>query len=245
MGKIQTPPTPISTPRLEFENQKTRLGIQLDFERNQLREDQEKVLMWEQGVRKDEAEIEKLKKEEQRHMKIIDETMAQLQDLKNQHLAKKSEVNDKNHEMDEIRKKLGGANKEMTHLQKEVTAIETKLEQKRSDRHNLLQACKMQDIKLPLSKGTMDDISQEEGSGGGEEAGSGSQRSSSLYAREALIEIDYSDLPEELKVRRPFKAGPAHLPPQATPTSYKAPPIYLPFLWSPYRATLWPLPLLI
>ena len=44
-------------------------------------------------------------------MKIIDETMAQLQDLKNQHLAKKSEVNDKNHEMDEIRKKLGGANK--------------------------------------------------------------------------------------------------------------------------------------
>lgn len=58
----------------------------------------------------------------------------------------------------------------MTHLQKEVTAIETKLEQKRSDRHNLLQACKMQDIKLPLSKGTMDDISQEEASimaGGG------------------------------------------------------------------------------
>lgn len=50
----------------------------------------------------------------------------------------------------------------MTHLQKEVTAIETKLEQKRSDRHNLLQACKMQDIKLPLAKGTMDDISQEE-----------------------------------------------------------------------------------
>ena len=47
---------------MEFENQKTRLGIQLDFERNQLREDQEKVLMWEQGVRKDEAEIEKLKK---------------------------------------------------------------------------------------------------------------------------------------------------------------------------------------
>lgn len=49
--------------------------------------------------------------EEHRHMKIIDETMAQLQDLKNQHLTKKSEVNDKNHDMEEIRKKLGGANK--------------------------------------------------------------------------------------------------------------------------------------
>lgn len=52
--------------------------------------------------------------------------------------------------------------RELTQLQKEVTAIETKLEQKRSDRHNLLQACKMQDIKLPLRSGTMDDISQEE-----------------------------------------------------------------------------------
>lgn len=125
---------------LEFETQKTRLGIQVDYEKNQLKEDQEKVMMWEQTVKKDEAEIERLKKvkktrclktlvrfliletcwylsrpfvlqEEHRHMKIIDETMAQLQDLKNQHLTKKSEVNDKNHEMEEIRKKLGGANK--------------------------------------------------------------------------------------------------------------------------------------
>ncbi|XP_065142513.1 structural maintenance of chromosomes 1A, like [Paramisgurnus dabryanus] len=190
----------IAKKRLEFETQKTRLAIQLDYEKNQLKEDQEKVLMWEQTVKKDENEIERLKKEEQRNMKIIDETMAQLQDLKNQHLAKKSEVNDKNHEMEEIRKKLGGANKELTQLQKEVTAIETKLEQKRSDRHNLLQACKMQDIRLPLRSGTMDDISQEEGSSQAEESLSSSQKTSStVLAKEALIEIDYSSLSEDLK----------------------------------------------
>uniref|UniRef100_A0AAX7SPR6 Structural maintenance of chromosomes protein 1A n=1 Tax=Astatotilapia calliptera TaxID=8154 RepID=A0AAX7SPR6_ASTCA len=183
----------IAKKRLEFETQKTRLGIQLDYEKNQLKEDQEKVMMWEQTVKKDEAEIERLKKEEHRHMKIIDETMAQLQDLKNQHLTKKSEVNDKNHEMEEIRKKLATFyySRELTQLQKEVTAIETKLEQKRSDRHNLLQACKMQDIRLPLRSGTMDDISQGESS---------SQRtSSSVLAKEALIEIDYSNLSEDLK----------------------------------------------
>ncbi|CAM4683625.1 unnamed protein product [Leuciscus chuanchicus] len=190
----------IAKKRLEFETQKTRLAIQLDYEKNQLKEDQEKVIMWEQTVKKDENEIERLKKEEQRNMKIIDETMAQLQDLKNQHLAKKSEVNDKNHEMEEIRKKLGGANKELTQLQKEVTAIETKLEQKRSDRHNLLQACKMQDIRLPLRSGTMDDISQEEGSSQAEETLSSSQKASStVLAKEALIEIDFSSLSEDLK----------------------------------------------
>ncbi|XP_076875071.1 structural maintenance of chromosomes protein 1A [Brachyhypopomus gauderio] len=189
----------IAKKRLEFETQKTRLAIQLDYEKNQLKEDQEKVIMWEQTVKKDESEIERLKKEEQRHMKIIDETMAQLQDLKNQHLAKKSEVNDKNHEMEEIRKKLGGANKDLTQLQKEVTAIETKSEQKRSDRHNLLQACKMQDIRLPLRSGTMDDISQEEGSSQEESLSSSQKTSSTVLAKEALIEIDYSSLSDDLK----------------------------------------------
>lgn len=53
---------------LEFETQKTRLGIQLDYEKNQLKEDQEKVMMWEQTVKKDEAEIERLKK-----VKLYDE----------------------------------------------------------------------------------------------------------------------------------------------------------------------------
>eukprot|EP00061_Rhincodon_typus_P011998 g37413.t1 len=52
----------IAKKRLEFENQKTRLGIQLDYERQQLKEDQDKVHMWEQTVKKDENEIEKLKK---------------------------------------------------------------------------------------------------------------------------------------------------------------------------------------
>lgn len=54
------------------------------------------------------------------------------------------------------------SDRELTQLQKEVTAIETKLEQKRSDRHNLLQACKMQDIRLPLLSGTLDDMNQGE-----------------------------------------------------------------------------------
>ncbi|GAA6110936.1 structural maintenance of chromosomes protein 1A [Tachysurus ichikawai] len=82
---------PISEYKIEFETQKTRLAIQLDYKKNQLKEDQEKVMMWERTV-----------KEEHRQMKIIDESMAQSQDLKNQHLTKKGEVNDKNREMEDI-----------------------------------------------------------------------------------------------------------------------------------------------
>ncbi len=46
-------------------------------------------------------------------------------------------------------------------IQKQITAMETKLEQKRADRHSLLKTCKMEDIKLPMKRGTMDDITEE------------------------------------------------------------------------------------
>lgn len=50
-------------------------------------------------------------------------------------------------------------------------------------------------------------ISTLQGSSQGEESVSGSQRTSSIYAREALIEIDYGDLCEDLKVRTLWLGG--------------------------------------
>ncbi|KAG9477838.1 hypothetical protein GDO78_013035 [Eleutherodactylus coqui] len=129
----------IAKKRLEFENQKTRLGIQLDYEKNQLKEDQGKVQTWEQS-------------EETRHMKIIDETMAQLQDLKNQHLAKKSEVNDKNHQMEEIRKKLGGANKSFEAARKRAKKAKQAFEQTKKERFDRFNACFDKVLTFDLTK---------------------------------------------------------------------------------------------
>lgn len=47
----------------------------------------------------------------------------------------------------------------------------------------------------------LDSLLPLQGSSQGEDSVSGSQRISSIYAREALIEIDYGDLCEDLKVR--------------------------------------------
>ena len=46
-----------------------------------------------------------------------------------------------------------------------------------------------------------------QGSSQGEDSVSGSQRTSNIYAREALIEIDYGDLCEDLKVRFSLEGG--------------------------------------
>ena len=50
--------------------------------------------------------------------------------------------------------------KEITHLQKSITAQELKLEQKKEQKHSLLQQCKMEDIPLPFKKGAIEDIEQ-------------------------------------------------------------------------------------
>lgn len=54
------------------------------------------------------------------------------------------------------------ARREATKLQREATAVETSLEEMRLRRHNLLLECKVQDLKIKLLSGSLDDISEVE-----------------------------------------------------------------------------------
>lgn len=73
-------------------------------------------------------------------MKIIDETMAQLQDLKNQHLTKKGEVNDKNREMEEICKKLGSANTLIFNSLNSLHVLKSSVGMKLNEMHVILES---------------------------------------------------------------------------------------------------------
>ena len=58
-------------------------------------------------------------------------------------LTLKSQADDLEAEMNDIRKRLTTQQKESNGIQKALTALETKLEQKRADRHSLLKSCKV------------------------------------------------------------------------------------------------------
>lgn len=96
--------------------------------------------------------------------------------------------------MSEIRKRLTSQQKDSSGIQKAITGLETKLEQKRSDRHSLLKSCKMEGINVPMLQGSLEDIAEVDAS-----QDSGSQRESSIHQREAHIKLDYSSLDDELK----------------------------------------------
>jgi structural maintenance of chromosome 1 len=188
--------------RMEFDNQKMRLMNQLEFEKS--RDTFLNVKKWEETVAEDESELEKLKKDEQKQMKVIDELMQSQEQMKMRKLTVKSQADDIEAEMTDVRKRLASEQKEVANIQKTITALEIKLEQKRADRHSLLKSCKMEGIDVPMSRGTMEDIAQEvEPTSSQSDVGTGesmtTQGAKQIYQREANIVVDYSGLNEDLK----------------------------------------------
>ncbi|XP_069719730.1 structural maintenance of chromosomes protein 1B [Phaenicophaeus curvirostris] len=185
----------IDKKRLEFENQKTRLNIQLEYNRDHLQKSTNAVSKLRETTQKDEAEINGLQKDEERLLEKVNEITEEQQHLKDRLNAHKSQVRKTQNEVEEFRKTLLTLNREATKLQKEASAIETSLEEKRLRRHNMLLECKVQDLKIKLMSGSLDDISEIEL---GTET-EGTKTTSSIYEREEAIQVDYSSLAEDLK----------------------------------------------
>ncbi|XP_043392766.1 structural maintenance of chromosomes protein 1B isoform X3 [Chelonia mydas] len=193
--------------RLEFENQKTRLSIQLEYSRGQLQKLVNKIHMLKEAVRKDEAEIVRLKKDEEEFLLMVNEIMEEQQHLKDRLITLKTEVTKAQNAVEESRKKLLTLNREMGKLQKEAISIETSLEQKRLERHNMLLECKVQDLRISVLLGSLDEISEVEL---GTEAES-TEATADIYERERAIQIDYSSLTDDLTDLQSDKEIEAHL----------------------------------
>ncbi|XP_074725627.1 structural maintenance of chromosomes protein 1B [Strix uralensis] len=181
--------------RLEFENQKTRLNIQLEYNRDHLQKLTNTVSKLRETIHKDEAEIIGLQKGEETLLKKVNGIVEEQQHLKTRLSAHKSEVLKAQNEVEELRKALLTLNREATKLQKEATALETSLEEKRLRRHNMLLECKVQDLKIKFLSGSLDDISEVELGTETEDT----QTTPTIYEREEAVQIDYRSLAEDLK----------------------------------------------
>lgn len=69
--------------------------------------------------------------------------MQSQEQMKMRRLTLKSQADDLEAEMNDIRKRLTTQQKESNGIQKALTALDIKLEQKKADRHSLLKSCKV------------------------------------------------------------------------------------------------------
>ncbi|XP_027516578.1 structural maintenance of chromosomes protein 1B [Corapipo altera] len=185
----------IAKRRLEFESQKTRLSTQLEYNRDHLQKLTNSVSKLRETIKKEEAEIVRLREDEEKLLIKVNEMVEEQQELKDRLSAHKSQVTKSQTEVEEFRRRMLTLNREATKLQKEAAALETALEEKRLKRHNLLLECKVQDLKIKLLFGTLDDISEVELGTETEDT----QTTSGIYEREERIQVDYRSLAEDLK----------------------------------------------
>ncbi|XP_034372640.1 structural maintenance of chromosomes protein 1B [Arvicanthis niloticus] len=192
--------------RLEFEKQKTRLNIQLEYSRNQLKKKLSKIDTLKTTIQKGREDINNLKKIEEECLKIVDELMAKQEQVKEVLATQSSNVEKIHIQIEEERKKFLAVDREVGKLQKEVVIIQGSLEQKLLEKHNLLLDCKVQDIGISLVLGSLEDIIEVELT-----ETESTQATADIYEKEASIQIDYSPLREDLKSLQSDKEVEAHL----------------------------------
>ncbi|XP_039719130.1 structural maintenance of chromosomes protein 1B isoform X2 [Pteropus medius] len=197
----------IDQKRLEFEKQKTRLNIQLEYSRNQLKKKLNKINTLKETIQKGREDIDNLKKAEENCLQVVDELMEKWQQLKDIFVTQNSDIEKIQAQIEEERKKFLAVDREVGKRQKEVIILQSSLEQKRLEKHNMLLDCKVQDIEITLLLGSLDDIIEVEL---GTEAES-TQATVDIYEKEEAIEVDYSSLREDLKALQSDKEIEAHL----------------------------------
>ncbi|XP_058060445.1 structural maintenance of chromosomes protein 1A [Anopheles bellator] len=191
--------------RAEYEQQIDRINNNLEFERS--KDTSKNVQRWERAVQDDEDSLETFKQAEARQRQEIEKDKTRIEQMKQEKAAHKVAVDRTEEDMAKARRDVQTLAKELAAIHQGITNIESKIETMKNKRHNILMQAKMDAIEIPLTRGSMDDIGQQQQSqqqGQGTENPSSSDTStvgggSQAYERESRIEIDYQLLPNNVK----------------------------------------------
>ncbi|XP_072949682.1 structural maintenance of chromosomes protein 1A [Epargyreus clarus] len=176
--------------RMEFEAQIDRIASNLEFERS--RDTQKNVTRWERTVQDGEDELEAGRQAEAKQRQDIDRELRRADALKAERAAARARLDAADDAVTAARKEVANITKDIQSVQKQIASIEARIESRRSDRHNILRQCKIDDIIIPLLEGNLDDTAE------GESEPS-SMSTTQQYQRESRIRVDYRRLPEALK----------------------------------------------
>merc|ERR1712012_989210 len=182
--------------KLEFENQINRITVQLEYEQKREEQLQQNCRKFERQVQDMEDQLETSMKNEEGNMKDIDKEMREVEKLKSERTFLKSEVDKLDEEVERAKKDVQSVQKELANISKSINQLESSLDNERSNRHMILKLCKMDSIDIPMKKGRLEEIDDDDDPSIDM---SSSQPSHIIYEKEEKIKIDYSSLNSSLK----------------------------------------------
>ncbi|XP_037956662.1 structural maintenance of chromosomes protein 1A isoform X2 [Teleopsis dalmanni] len=177
--------------RAEFEQQIDAINTQLDFEKQ--KDTKKNVERWERAVKDEEIALESVKAAEKRYINEIEEDKEKMEKMKQQKQSKKLMGDDMEEEISKARRDVANLAKEIHNLCSQVSTMETKIETKKNERHNILLQSKMDCIMIPLLNGSLDDAVRNN-----DTDATNVTSSSLILERENQIEINYQSLSREI-----------------------------------------------
>jgi len=172
-----------------YENrQLEELKQKLESAQNLIKEEQKSL----NGFKKQEKE---LGQEEEKHQGEKNAIKADLE-------AGRKKAHDIAIELKEIKAKYDEILAELGSKKKEAAHIESQIEKNLSERHSIFKRCRMEEIDLPLTKGSLENVKivESEGTQDNMEVDTfDTQEARQIYEAENDIEVDYSDLEAEHK----------------------------------------------
>ncbi|RIA97440.1 condensin complex subunit SMC1 [Glomus cerebriforme] len=144
--------------RLKFTTLKSRLQNQLKFESEQRKEAEDRLNKLEVAITNDTERLFQLEREKEqllRDKRLISDQIAEMQNELNKI---KESFDEKTDAVNVAKRKLSQVTKEIERMMKEIVNKESDIEKLEADQFSIFRKCKLEEIHLPLERGSLDDI---------------------------------------------------------------------------------------
>lgn len=182
--------------RAEFVAQKARLQSHLSFEETTLKETSERVVRMQANVSRDEAAMATFESEKKTLEAEIERISAEITELQSSIDQEKALCDTKSDGISQLKRDRSKIAKDIEALNKALGFLEGEKERMFVTRHALLRRCKLEEIDLPLLRGSIDRVPLERPLAQSED----SETAAVEDIEEWGIEIDFEELDDDLKM---------------------------------------------
>ncbi|BGP16097.1 hypothetical protein JCM10213_007524 [Rhodosporidiobolus nylandii] len=143
---------------LKFETHVARLNNQIRFQTEQVDSTRERLQSLQSTAEKQRGTLAELDGEKDAKQAEIEALEQEVEDLKRTLEQLQETLGEKNAELEVVRKSGGKAARTLDKALKEVATCNDEIERLASERFSLYRRCKLEDIDLPLAKGSLDKV---------------------------------------------------------------------------------------
>jgi structural maintenance of chromosome 1 len=144
--------------RNEYSRQMSSLQGRRTFEQERLQETSERLRRLDSGIKRDKAQLVELQSEKQQIENDIKRTEKELAQLRAEHQTAKAKYEGMQSKVIKLKRAVDLVRAEIDAQAKDIGVHETEIENAATERYSLLRKCKLEEISIPMSAGTIDAV---------------------------------------------------------------------------------------